>query len=732
MLQAVKGGKDGWVIKTDNSGDIQWQRSYGGTNNDVFKAVLQTSDGGYMLTGYTYSNDGDVSGNHGNGDVWVVKIDGTGNLIWQKCLGGNNEEYGASIDRTVDNAFLVAGHTLSNDGDVSGNNGGADAWLVKLDVGGNPIWQRTVGTVKNEFGLSAIAVAEKEFAIAGYGEPITLPFSDVSDGVLSKLGSFNSIKGTLFYDKNSNGTKDANEPYFSEAIVKSEKTGYVRSNIPFNGFFRNDVDTGTYKTSVTFNSPYYTTAPLTYTSTFSSYFNNDSLNFAVQPIQGKRDLSITLIGLTPSRPGFQTQYKLAYKNQGTDTVATGTVQLIKSNKLTVVSTSPTYTSISGDTLRWNYTNLKPQDTASITLNFTVAAPPSVNVGDKLTSIATISPVATDLTPADDTSRLVQTVIGSYDPNDKSESHAGSLTQQQLAANEWLQYTIRFQNTGTDTAFNVFIRDTLSSKVDWNTLQMVSASHNYQLTINDNNKLSWAFNNILLVDSNRNEPLSHGYIVYRIKPATSLAAGDTVKNIASIYFDYNLPVATNRENTIVQSIVLPVKLLAFIAKREGISNLLQWNLAQEESMNGFEIERSIDGIYYTSIGKVNASSNGNYAFTDNKPAKAINYYRLKITSKDGSFEYSPIRTINNSGSFESSIYPNPAHDVLYLKIDSENKENLVGQVIDMGGKIILTKSIPAGIGTTMKAIDITTLKSGSYFIKITSSTKEQWVMKFEKL
>lgn len=206
----------------------------------------------------------------------------------------------------------------------------------------------------------------------------------------------------------------------------------------------------------------------------------------------------------------------------------------------------------------------------------------------------------------------------------------------------------------------------------------------------------------------------------------------MKNSASIYFDYNLPVTTNRENTVVQSIILPAKLTGFTANRDGVSNKLVWNFTMQESMSNFEIERSTDGLHYTLVGKVNAAGNGTYTFTDNQPAKEVNYYRIKIINKDGSYEYSAIRTINNTGSFAVSIYPNPVGNILSLKIDAEKKENLQLQIADVEGKVLLYQQLRADAGSAIKTINTTSLKGGSYFVKITSATKEQWVMKFEKL
>src|SRR5688572_16645325 len=106
---------------------IHWQKALGGTANESFpKAIEKTVDGGYVVTGYTASNNGDVTGNHGAVDFWVVKLDVAGNIIWQKTLGGTGSDQATSVVQTTDGGYIVAGYTTSNDGDVTGNHGGED------------------------------------------------------------------------------------------------------------------------------------------------------------------------------------------------------------------------------------------------------------------------------------------------------------------------------------------------------------------------------------------------------------------------------------------------------------------------------------------------------------------------------------------------------------------------------------------------------------------------------
>jgi gliding motility-associated-like protein len=138
-------GLDYWVVKLSPAGDIQWQKKLGGNKNEYAYSIDLTNDGGYVIAGHSESTDGDVTGNHGSRDYWVVKLDGIGNLQWQKSLGGSGDEEAYSVRATGDGGCIVAGLTDSNDGDVSGNHGKRDYWIVKLDNTGALQWQKALG-----------------------------------------------------------------------------------------------------------------------------------------------------------------------------------------------------------------------------------------------------------------------------------------------------------------------------------------------------------------------------------------------------------------------------------------------------------------------------------------------------------------------------------------------------------------------------------------------------------
>ena len=139
------GSQDFWIVKINYSGAIEWQRCYGGSGYDEAYDIQQTADSGYIAVGRTYSVDGDVTGNHGGCDIWAIKISSTGALQWQKCLGGSDYEEANSVCQTRSGDYIIAGITKSVDGDVTESHGASDSWIIKLTSTGNIEWAKTYG-----------------------------------------------------------------------------------------------------------------------------------------------------------------------------------------------------------------------------------------------------------------------------------------------------------------------------------------------------------------------------------------------------------------------------------------------------------------------------------------------------------------------------------------------------------------------------------------------------------
>ena len=173
----ISGYPDFWIVKLDTVGNIKWQKSLGGTYDDWAQSIQQTNDGGYIVAGATQSNDGDVTGYHGspgypNGDYWVVKLDTSGNIQWKKSLGGTAEDCAYSIQQTNDGGYIVAGESRSNNGDVTGNHGLLDYWVVKLDTSGNITWQKSFGGSYFDKAYSIQQTNDGGYIVAGLAESV--------------------------------------------------------------------------------------------------------------------------------------------------------------------------------------------------------------------------------------------------------------------------------------------------------------------------------------------------------------------------------------------------------------------------------------------------------------------------------------------------------------------------------------------------------------------------------
>ncbi|WP_249356380.1 hypothetical protein [Maribacter sp. ACAM166] len=156
-----------WGTKIDEEGNVQWRGYFGGTNNDRAHGVVQTDDGGFVMAGFTESDDFDITNTNGSYDFWVVKVDSFGNLIWEQSFGGEGIEVSYDIGKTADKGFVVVGNTFSTNGDILLNHGESDMWMIKLDEEGNLIWEQTYGG--RQFDLAQAVVQSKDggFLITG-------------------------------------------------------------------------------------------------------------------------------------------------------------------------------------------------------------------------------------------------------------------------------------------------------------------------------------------------------------------------------------------------------------------------------------------------------------------------------------------------------------------------------------------------------------------------------------
>jgi hypothetical protein len=182
------GSSDVWLVKTDSAGVVQWTQTYGGTSWELGLSVVETSDGGYVIAGSTYSYGA------GSDDVWLIKTDSDGNTHWNQTYGGAGTDYGYCVTQTSDGGYAIAGYTESFDV------GGGDFWLIKTDSAGNAQWNRTYGGISNDFGTSVTEISDGSYAITGYsgsygpgGNDFLLVKTDVEFGLAWTDSTANTI-----------------------------------------------------------------------------------------------------------------------------------------------------------------------------------------------------------------------------------------------------------------------------------------------------------------------------------------------------------------------------------------------------------------------------------------------------------------------------------------------------------------------------------------------------------
>lgn len=347
------------------------------------------------------------------------------------------------------------------------------------------------------------------------------------------------ISGKLYRDVNPNCLQDPGETAIASQLIDLGN-GYwdITDNL---GEYMEDVLPGNYSISIPSLSPYYAigcpvggTINLNGVTASGNYPNND---FAAQPLAPANDLSVWGYA-SAARPTVPQIVLLYYQNMG-NTPVNGTVNFTHDALMSVNYLGGALYTPGTRTLTWNVGMLAPGDQGTLYCEFTI--PTNTAIGTSYAHAGEILPIAGDAAPANNTWQINSVVVGSYDPNDKQVTPAGMLTP---GIDSLLTYTIRFQNTGTDTAFTVAIRDTLDSDIDPFSIEVLGASHTYTWDIDAPGYMTFTFDHIMLPDSHINEAASHGFIAYRARIKPNLPLGTEIKNTAAIYFDYNVPVVTN--------------------------------------------------------------------------------------------------------------------------------------------------------------------------------------------
>lgn len=556
-LTATLTGNDIYVQKMDSSGNFLWVRKFGAPLDEYAYSNCVDALGNVYTTG-TFRGTGDFNPgagsanltSAGNEDIYIQKLDASGNFLWAKRIGGSFPDKSYSICSDASGNIYTTGkfgETVDFDPGIGTyyltSVADHDIFVQKMDASGNFLWARTFGGLSSdETGRSVRVDASGSIYTAGFFQG-TVDF-DPSSGVSSLNAADGDIfvqkmlpigvYGYVFVDANENGIKD-----LGEITVPLQTINYNNGNdvaiTNDDGFFRAFPEVGSQTFNLQLPTNYSNTTPI------SQIINVqvdviDTLYFGIQPIPNVNDLVVEIHPYTSPRPGFTRNYQVSYQNVGTTTLNEVTLKFLKSEEDNVVFATGTYT-VSNDTLIWNIGTLASFSYGSVTITNTLSA--TATLGDSTLTQAWIIPSADDATTENNVVALSEGIIGSYDPNDKTVTPEVS----EPTENEPLEYVVRFQNTGNHQADFVIVRDTLSTLLDLTTFQMIAASHSYELAI-ENRIAVWTFPQINLPDSTSNEPGSHGFIKFKVQRVDGLGLGTQIPNRVGIYFDYNAPVITN--------------------------------------------------------------------------------------------------------------------------------------------------------------------------------------------
>jgi len=579
-------------VNAENAHDVTAADLDGDGDLDVLSASLAGNRAAWYenLGGGTFGPENILSTvTYGAAFVSTTDIDGDGDLdvlsayyntqtlLWYENLGGGT--FGS--ENIISN--IVSGLQNTHATDLDGD-GDQDILVSTSSYPKKLLWFENLGG--GTFGLEQVIPAKPSSTANNNIFSADLDLDGDQDVLLSSTYQIywyenqnyysTQIEGELFFDVNQNGVNDSIDLGLSGILVNSTPQSDFSYTHTSGKYFMNFSDTpAVYQISP--QTPNYwslVTDSLSYTVRIdSNYSYLDSLNFGFYPDTIINDIHAEIIGSFP-RCNDTINYWLDVKNNGT-TLPSGIIHLKLHDSISYIGSIITPDSISGQNLYWHYDSLFYF--ANEQINLQALMPDFNSIGEILTSYLTVSVL--DSTGAQVlllSDSLNEGLLCAYDPNDKIADPMGIDSLGYISNSiEFLEYTVRFQNTGNDTAATVIIKDQLDTNLEWNTLTLLASSHTFQTDVDQNGEITFKFENISLPDSGADFLGSQGFIKYKIDIKTGLIPGTSIFNTAHIYFDQNPAVITNTKiNTIYDC-------TEFIPNT--ISNL---NACQNDTISGF--------------------------------------------------------------------------------------------------------------------------------------------------
>lgn len=536
---------DSDVLVSFNNNEIAWYENTDGLGNLTTKRVIVPSMF-YPMSLFAADIDGDnlkevIFCNRNQNKIGYFKNLGSGNFAALTLI-------------TVSGLFhpaICMAQDLDQDGDqdlIFDNETGSKLFYLLNDGLGNfsapvDIYTSSYNTSYNQNIRSLKSV---DLNADGKLDMILADINENKIVWLKNLGALeNRIVGNIKIDANNNGC-DAQDNPVPNALVTTQSGAVTFSTFSdAQGNYELSAGVGQCVTSVVSPEANYTANPDTYTTDFTLNNQTENANFCLQPTALFNDLRVIVYPITNARAGFVSKYKIVIKNVGTAVVSGDVTFSYNFSKFDYISSSTSVTTQTNNSLTYTLANLPAFSSQEIEVWFQVKTIPSVSIGESVVFTCTIDDVA-DVQPNDNQFVLHQTILNAYDPNDIRVLEGSQVLIDH--ADEYLHYIIRFQNTGNSFAQRVNILNQLDEKLDWNSIQLESFSHDNRVEIKDGNLVNFIFDAIYLPNAADDYNGSQGYISYKIKPKSNVVVGDVINNQASIIFDYNPAINTNTEQT----------------------------------------------------------------------------------------------------------------------------------------------------------------------------------------
>lgn len=603
------------VLATYNNKEIEWYENTDGLGNFSTTHVI--------VAQMHYPTDANNADLDGDGDVDVLFANYFANEAGWFQNNGNGTYTKKLVQGTVNHPRSIIAYDIDGDGlkDIVTNT----FPQPKLR------WYKNLGS--GNFGSAQLITNNigrvKDFNIADYNGDGKLDFAAGSDlgedGNETNMITWfetgasyqNSISGKVRIDEDNNGCSPT-DIGASMVMVKTQNSQHSYATFTDGlGAYSLVANQSQFTTSVASLLPNYTISPQSLVQNFTALGQTQNADFCLLPNSIVKNLEVSIYPLSVARPGFATSYKIVVSNKGTQKVSGQIVFNFNSSKMNFVSSTTVPDSQSTDNLYFNYTDLSPLHSKTIEVKFLMQSMPVTNIGNVLEFTAATQ-VPQDITPADNTFVLKQTVVGSYDPNDIQVLEGPQILMSQK--DDYLHYVIRFQNTGNYHAQRVRVKNILDDQLDWSTLTLESYSHPNKAVITDGNKVEFIFDAIYLPGTD-DELNSHGYIAYKIKPKSNVVVGDIFTGSGEIFFDNNPAIVTNTVNTEIVNQILstasatnltefiiypnPTTGLVYIKSPEKIKKITVHNsvgqlILQNENQSKIDFSHLPKGIYVVTM------------------------------------------------------------------------------------------------------------------------------------